>query len=90
MEKEKVLKGILIVLIIFILLFFVNLGRKTAILIAIENKRAELNEIDNIYYKSEYPEIIAEMFLKGDIAKETTKIKDTKDDTKAVEEIIAI
>lgn len=78
MKREKILKTILIILIIIILAFFVNLGRKTAILISIENKREKINEIDNIYYKSEKlsdnTKVIQEMFRKGDIVKRIESI----------------
>ena len=77
MKREKILKTILIILIIIILAFFVNLGRKTAILISIENKREKINEIDNIYYKyeqiSDNSKVIREIFKKGNIVKEINK-----------------
>lgn len=94
MEKKKVLKVILIIFIIIILSFFVNLGRKTAILMSIENKREKTNEIDNIYYKdvkiSDDSSIIVENFRKGDISKQVAKFYDKDDALKIKAEAIIL
>lgn len=69
MEKKKVLKAFIIILIMILLIFLINIGRKAYVLLTYSRESKEYSKVTNFYRKmKEEGDVTSEYWRKGNIA----------------------